>query len=118
MNAKFLNKAVDIGLYALGGLVLLYLAGVIDTSVLYTIGSFFGFASIAAIRELFVAKAFKSRLIAVIGVVLCAGYGFGFVTEAPWADPEKFKFILYVVFGAQGLAVLHGAMKSNFKVLS
>lgn len=118
MNAKFLNKAVDLSLYALGGLVLLYLAGIIDASVLYTIGGFFGFASIAAIRELFIAQALKSRIIAVIGLALCAGYGYGFITEAPWADPEKFKFILYVVFGAQGLAVLHGAIKSQFKVLS
>lgn len=118
MNAKFLNKAVDIGLYALGGLVLLYLAGVIDESVLYIIGGFFGFASIQAVRELFIAKALKSRLIAVIGAVICAGYGYGIITAAPWADPEKFKFVFYVVFGVEGLAVLHGAMKSNFKVLS
>lgn len=118
MNAKFLNKAIDVTVYALGGLVLLYIAGIIDDSVLYTIGGFFGFSSIAAIRELFVSKAFKSRLIALIGVLVCAGYGFGFITEASWADPEKFKFILYVVFGAQGLSVLHGAMKASFKVLS
>lgn len=119
-SRKDLTKALNIGLAAIGILILLYVQPLypfISEETFYTISAFLGFPTLAALRELFISQALKTRLFAVLGIVVTAIYAYGYFYNLEWFDLEKFKFILYLVLGLQGVSTLHGAIKSNFKTL-
>lgn len=112
------NKSVkdfiaDIGIYVAIASIAAYLVGVIDLPTMLSLAAMFGYASVQAIRELFLAGSIKTRVVTVVGVLTAAVFGYGSLTAAPWASAEQFGFVLTVVFGIQLAALGHGVAKSK-----
>ena len=117
MKAKDFKKLVaDIGIYVAIAAVIGYLAGVLSLEAMLSLAAMFGYASVEAIRELFLSGGIKTRIVTVLGVLIAAALGYGNIISAEWATAEKFAFVLAVVFGIQAAALGHGIAKSEGKI--
>lgn len=103
-NLALLGVVVAIGLY---------LAGIVPEETMWTILTFFGSGSIAALRSLFLSEGIKTNLVFVIGSLLQAAFFYGNLSGYEWASAEKLTFLNQVLLGIQGLNAGHGIAKAN-----
>lgn len=110
-----MNKALiaEIGAYGIIALLLAFLFDMLDLESFLTFAGFLGFGSVQAIRELFLEKSRATRVVTAVGVLLCAVWGYGTMTDAPFADTEELGVLLAIVFGVQALALSRGIARSN-----
>lgn len=113
LSAGFKSNVADFGIYIVIAAILAYLGGAISLEAMLSLAAMFGYASVAAIRELFLSSGMKTRIITVVGVLIAAVLGYGTLVGYSWATAEKFAFVLSVVFGIQLAALGHGIAKSG-----
>jgi len=81
--------------------------GIIDPTMAVAISGFFGFGGVTSLRSFIDSKGIKSYVIAIIGIVVALGLGFGVI---PLDLADK---ILGVLGGLVGVTVTHGVVKSQ-----
>lgn len=113
LSTELKVKVIEVSVIVVIIAIAAYLGDLINLQSALMLCGIFGYGSVAALRELFLSKGVKTKIVVIIGVLLTAVLGYGSIVGWPWATTEKLEFVLAIVFGTSILTLFHGVAKAG-----